>query len=112
MPELTFDEMSFVRALQNAVAYGTAAGVGEAIGVGLLDRIAKHEIIVRHGSAPPDRDQLAAMAMQGWLASFGPSDTIASFDGVAKTAYYMADAMLVERARRAAVPSPGPEVAP
>jgi hypothetical protein len=114
MPELTFDEMTIARALQNSVSYGTAAGVGEAIGSGLLDRIARHEIIVRHGSAPPDLDQLAAMAMQGLLAdeSGGEGGFFRDLGVMAKRAYDVADAMIAERARRHAVPSPASETTP
>ncbi len=51
-------------------------------------------------AASPSRDQLAAMAMQGWLGSFGYdgcSDPHPA--GLAKFAYQIADAMLAERSR-------------
>jgi hypothetical protein len=128
MPELTFDEESFRRAAYRIIEQGTAdalgTALGDALGRGLIDRIAMHEIFVRHGSAPPDRDALAAMAMQGWLASFQGVEC-ADVAGVAKFAYDVAAAMLAERARRAgtgrellgsgpiaATASPAPETAP
>jgi hypothetical protein len=42
------------------------------------------------------RDEFAMLAMQGWLASFGPDDAV-KVDHVAQFAYEMADAMLAAR---------------
>lgn len=42
------------------------------------------------------RDYFAAKAMQGWLASFGPSDS-PRYSSVAIMAYEIADAMLAAR---------------
>lgn len=43
------------------------------------------------------RDYMAAKAMQGWLASFGPDVLTVDEDGVALMAYRIADAMLAAR---------------
>lgn len=45
------------------------------------------------------RDYFAATALQGWLASFGPSDSPKA-SSVAIFAYNVADAMLAERGAR------------
>jgi chemotaxis protein CheY-P-specific phosphatase CheC len=81
MTELHFDEMSLVRAVQNIVAYGAADQLGSVIGTALFQ-------------SPPSRDQLAAMAMQGMLAS--PRYSLIT-RALAETAYEMADAMISVR---------------
>jgi hypothetical protein len=60
------------------------------------------------------RDQIAAMAMPGLLAdeSGGEGGFFRDLGVMAKRAYDVADAMLAERARREAIPSPAVEVAP
>lgn len=43
------------------------------------------------------RDWFAGQALSGWLASFGPDDTLSDKAGVARFSYEVADAMLEAR---------------
>jgi hypothetical protein len=111
MPELTFDEASLSRAVQFVMDTGTAAALGEIAGKAFAEGLARLEVNAPP-ARPPDRDTLAAMAMQGALAADKQGDLDWSPEGVAKWAYSVADAMLAERARRHAVPSPASETTP
>jgi len=112
--ELTFDEESIRRAVWRLVEQGTAQEVGHALGDSLgralLERIEQHEIVVRHAAAPPDRDQLAALAMQGLTARCSDRDPDAPW--LAAEAYAIADAMLSARSRPPAPPPAEPAEPP
>lgn len=91
--DLRVDEYAADR-IRQAVADGIEHGLANAA-------LAERE----RASGAPDRDRLAAMAMQGWLASFQGVDC-ADIPGVARFAYAIADAMLAERARQPAAEDP------
>src|SRR6266702_4863503 len=102
MPEIEFDLTSLQRAAQHVIETGTTMEVGhqigDALGKSLLERIAGHVVVVRHESAPPSRDQLAAMAMQGILAGGRDDQTAKGFvAGLVRHSYWVADAMVEGR---------------
>lgn len=113
MPEITIDLPSLSRAVEHVRATGEASLLGEAIAQGFGERL---EEILRSlardaAQARPSRDQLAAMAMQGALASYAGSNTDPDPAVIARYAHDIADAMLAERERRAAA-TPTAEVTP
>lgn len=78
------------------------AAVMQLIGCGEAEHLARVMAETFAGeAAAPTRDRLAAMAMQGWLATY-PDDMGASeveVERLARFAYRVADAMLAERKR-------------
>lgn len=70
-PELTVDVAAFSRALEHALATGfvdlVARAAGDEIGRTIRERLSGVEVVAR--TAPPDLDELAAMAMQGAMAN-------------------------------------------
>jgi hypothetical protein len=118
MPErLEIDAPSLAQAVQFVIDTGTANALGEVIAQGIGERLEQYlRTLAREAvhEAAPTRDHLAAMAMQGLLAdeSGGEGGFFRDLSTMATRAYAAADAMLAERARRAAVAAPAPEAAP